>query len=297
VPTPPPAPAPPAVLAPPGERAVFSSDDLDALVACYRANGFAVLRGLLDAPATDALVAEGVALQEQVTRGELSERYGTTRLVDDDGGVRTARFPNYVTHVTEIAPGLRAAVVGTAVQRVARAILGDGCWLLEGDPFGVVYQDARAGTGSSYSRIGWHSDWQSGPHLDRWPSVAFTVHLDATGPANGFLRVVPGSHDWATPAPRTDVHGVPVPAGSRPTGGYTTTPPPFPMPPGFENLPGEVGVYCERGDVLFHDAYLWHSAARATVDGAVRRHVRGGWYGGDAGQRVTEADFVKNAAR
>ena len=55
------------------------------------------------------------------------------------------------------------------------------------------------------------------------------------------------------------------------------------MPPGFEKVPGEVGVYCERGDVLLHHSDLWHAAARATDDGAggIRRHVRGGWYGGD----------------
>ena len=40
------------------------------------------------------------------------------------------------------------------------------------------YQEARSDPASAYSRIGWHSDWQAGPHLDRWPSTAVTVHLD-----------------------------------------------------------------------------------------------------------------------
>jgi hypothetical protein len=72
------------------------------------------------------------------------------------------------------------------------------------------------------------------------------------------------------------------------------------MPPGFERVPGEIGVYCERGDVLLHHSDLWHSAARATDDGAggIRRHVRGGWYAGTrpAAKHGLD-DFVKNARR
>jgi ectoine hydroxylase-related dioxygenase (phytanoyl-CoA dioxygenase family) len=143
---------------------------------------------------------------------------------------------------------------------------------LEDDRFGVVYQDARPGERSGYSRIGWHSDFQSGPNLKTWPSMAFTIHIDATSPQNGFLRVVPGSHLGGTEG----------------------------MPLGFEKVPGEVGVYCDRGDVLLHHSNLWHAAARATDDGpgAVRRHIRGGWYGGERlppGHGL--ADFVKNAKR
>jgi hypothetical protein len=71
-------------------------------------------------------------------------------------------------------------------------------------------------------------------------------------------------------------------------------------PHGFEKVPGEVGVYCERGDVMLHHSDLWHSAARATEDPplGVRRHLRGTFLGG----RRLEPDerlepFNKNAAR
>lgn len=32
--------------------------------------------------------------------------------------------------------------------------------------------------------------------------------------------------------------------------------------PGFEKIRGDIPVYAERGDVILHDAYLWHSVAR-----------------------------------
>ncbi len=88
-----------------------------------------------------------------------------------------------------------------------------------------------------------------------------------------------------------------VPEGSATHGGYTDEPAPFPMPLRFEKVPGEVAVYAERGDLLFHDAYLWHSAARATADGAVRRHLRGGFHSGTPVQEEPGEGFVKNAAR
>jgi ectoine hydroxylase-related dioxygenase (phytanoyl-CoA dioxygenase family) len=176
-----------------------------------------------------------------------------------------------------------------------RRLIGPMAWLYGPGKQGIVYQDARPGRESGYSRIGWHSDWQASPSLDIWPSTAFTFHIDGTSPANGFLRVVPGSLLWATPAPYRNVNNVEVPDDAKPAGGYTDTPPPFDMPLGFEKIPGELGVYAERGDVILHDAYLWHSAARATDDTGIRRHVRSGYFSGDP--TTTRNQFIKNAAR
>ena len=67
-----------------------------------------------------------------------------------------------------------------------------GCQRSAGARFGVVYQDARPGRESGYARIGWHSDWQSGPNLDIWPSVAFTIHVDGTSPALACLAALVG---------------------------------------------------------------------------------------------------------
>lgn len=276
---------------------VFDATQLDELDQFFRTYGFGILRGMFDPETLEALTEECVAAQTQVIEGTLDERYGNSVLLDD--GVDAAvRFSNYVQYITEISDKTRQSVLSPEIVTLMDRWVPGG-HLQEHSRFGVVYQDARGGRNSGYRRIGWHSDWQSGPHRDVWPSVAFTINIDATSPDNGFLRVVPGSHKWATPAPHNNINKVPVPAGSKPTGGHTDEPPPIKLPLAFEKVRGEIPVYCEAGDVLFHDAYLWHSAAAATNDRAIRRHVRGSWYSGepDADHADFIEDFVKNAAR
>lgn len=282
-------------IRPAAESAVFGPTiDLDALELCYRDNGFVVLRGVFSDELMARMEAECVAAQHKVITRELPERYGSTVFLDD--AAKAERFANYVEYVNELSPAVREAATHPVLVDVLRRLLGEGAWLRDANQFGIVYQDARPGKESGYSRIGWHSDWQAGPSLDVWPATAFTFHIDATSPANGFLRVVPGSHQWATPAPYQNVNKVAVPEDAKPTGGYSDVEPPFEMPMRFEAVPGEIPVYCQRGDVILHDAYLWHSAARATEEHTTRRHVRGGYFGGDrTGERIEQ--FIKNAAR
>lgn len=268
------------------------TDGPDAAEAFYRRWGFVVLRDLVTPELIDAMEAECVAAQCGVLAGELDARYGSTKYLDDEG--KAEKFVNYVEHAEELAPTIGTALATPALVELVGRILGAGFWPGRN---GVVYQDARPGRESGYTRIGWHADWQSVPHLDIWPGTAFTFHIDGTSPANGFLRVVPGSHLWATASPFENINKVAVPDGTPAARGYTDTPPPAPMPLGFEKIPGEIPVYVERGDVILHDAYLWHSAARATDDDTMRRHVRGGWHGGDRSLMDRETGFVKNAAR
>jgi len=259
------------------EVGVFTAPELpgpgfDELDAFFLEHGFAVMRGLYADEQLQELAIELERQQHRLLAGELPERCGTVILDDPEAVIDGEPFAHYVCHLTEVSDIARVAVVRPTIVEVMTRLLGEQVWLLEDDRFGVVYQDARPGDQSGYSRIGWHSDFQSGPHLDVWPSVAFTIHIDGTSPQNGFLRVLPGSHLGGTDD----------------------------MPLGFERVPGEQAVYCERGDVLLHHSGLWHSAARATDDGeaAIRRHVRGGWYGGARLEPNHGLDdFVKNARR
>ncbi len=251
---------------------VFTGQELDDLAAFFEANGYATLRHAFSQDELAQTERDLVRAQDNLANGELDVRHSTVILDDPDAAIDGRHFAHYVCFATEAAPRANTLVRAPSITRVIDRLIGSHAWLLDYEQFGVVYQDARPDPGSGYSRIGWHTDHQSGPHLGIWPGVAFTIHFDPTSPANGFLRVVPGSH----------LGGI---------GG---------MPLGFERVAGEIALYQERGDVLFHHADLWHSAARGTADGppAIRRHLRGSWHGGamlDVGHGTD--DFVKNALR
>jgi ectoine hydroxylase-related dioxygenase (phytanoyl-CoA dioxygenase family) len=254
---------------PPG---VFAGEEVDRLEEFFATHGYATIRGLFDEAELQAAEAQLVEAQRDLAEGALDHRHATDILDEDTATIDGRPFAHYVCFATQASPRADRLVHHPALVEATARLLGPQAWLLDYEQFGVVYQDARPDPGSAYSRIGWHTDHQSGPHLDVWPAVAFTIHFDPTSPANGFLRVLPGSHLGG-------VEGI---------------------PPGFERVPGEVAVYQERGDVLLHHADLWHGAARGTADGeaAIRRHLRGSWHGGvrlDVGHGTD--DFVKNARR
>ena len=252
--------------------------DLETLADDFRRDGYVIVRGLFDEAELAELEEALVGLQTAVAEGTLDrERHAGDYLTSAEDG--SLPFVNYVKGVTDLSPvaddAFRHPVI---LDLLTRCFDGREPWMFSearAQRFGVVYQDARPGLESGYTRIGWHSDHQAFPNSDFYPSIALTFHIDATSPANGFLRVVPGSH----------------------VGGLDGT---DGMPLGFEKIPGEVAVYCDRGDVLLHHCDLWHSAARATEDapGGIRRHMRGGWNVGrqPADDEEIEA-FNKNAAR
>lgn len=283
-----------AVFTPPAGHRDFDEATLDAVELCYHDNGFVILRDVFSDDLMARMETECVEAQRRVITHDLPERYGSTVFLDD--AAKAEKFANYVEFVNEVSPAVVEAATNPSLLDVLHRVLGPDCWVRDANQFGIVYQDARPGRESGYSRIGWHSDWQAGPSLTIWPSTAFTFHIDGTSPDNGFLRVVPGSHRWATPAPYSNVNNIDVPETAAPFGGYTDTPAPVPMPLRFEAIDGEIAVYTHRGDILLHDAYLWHSAARATAESTTRRHVRGGYFAGDRTHERDE-EFLKNAAR
>ena len=206
--------APTEELVSPADPGVFAPDRIDDLVSFFEGNGYATLRGVFDEPVLAGAEEELVAAQRLLAEGRLNARHGTVILDEPDATIDGEPFAHYVCFATAASPGADRLARHPVLVDIARRILGPEAWLLDYEQFGVVYQDARPDPGSAYSRIGWHTDHQSGPHLDIWPGAAFTIHFDPTSPANGFLRVLPGSHLGG-------------PAG---------------MPPGFERVPGEIAA-------------------------------------------------------
>ena len=243
----------------------------DQLLADFERDGYVLVRDAFDPSALDQLEREMAELQRAASRAELGPEHAGTMFLAPFAGERPP-YVHYVNAVTKISPAADAAVHHPVIVDLLTRILGPDMYFWDFDGHGAIYQDARPGEGMTYTRIGWHSDHQSRPTSDIWPAVAVTIHLDPTSPANGFLRVVPGSHLGSADG----------------------------MPLGFEKVPGEVGVYCDRGDVMLHHSDLWHSAARATEDPplGVRRHIRATYLGGRrlAADELLEP-FNKNAAR
>lgn len=249
--------------------------DLHLLAESFLEDGYVLVPNPFTEEELAGLEAALVGLQAGVLEGSIDrDRYGGDYLTSAEAG-GTLPFVNYVKDVTRLSPEAHAAFTHPAIFELVRRCLPDTPWMFEeshGERFGVVYQDSRPGTESGYSRIGWHSDHQAYPNSDFWPGIAVTIHLDCTSPANGFLRVVPGSHRWSTQG----------------------------MPLGFEKIPGEIPVYAEAGDVILHHCDTWHAAARATEDppGGIRRHLRGSWYAGRKPAPDEELEpFNKNARR
>ena len=250
-------------------------NDLDRAAAIYEENGFVVLTGAVAEQQLEQMERELEAAQRQLIEGKLDPYHGSD-LLDEPGATLDGKpFRHYVIYCTDLSPAAEQAAADPRLGALLLKLYGGEPWLNDYCRFGVVYQDARPDTGSNYSRIGWHSDFQANEEIEAWPGFAFTIHLDGTSPANGFLRVVPGSH-------RAEIDAAVL-------GGHE-----------FASIPGEVPVYAARGDIILHDYKLWHAAARGTADGEAgrRRHVRGGWF---AGARLPQEHgigyFNKNAAR
>jgi len=275
------------------ESGLFPASDLEAICWFYRMHGYVLVRGLLTPDLLSRMERECLDLQRKASAGLLPDRH-LSRTFPSELDVRA----NHVWYISELSEAVHTAATSQSLRTIMKSLLGPDCWpgFLGVGGRGVKYQDAHPGRTSLYSRIGWHTDWQAAPSLDIYPKAAFTFHLDATSPQNGFLRVVPGSHQWATPVPHTNINDTPIPQSARLSGGYTNTPPPFPMPLGFEKVRGEVAAYAEAGDTIIHDGFLWHAAARATDDDARRRHIRGSYFSGSIPDLQAAAESIKTAA-
>ena len=177
------------------QQVEFAPENLDAAIQAYNENGFVILKGVVTDEDLDQIEAELAAAQDKLIKGDLDPRYGTDLLDEPGATFEGEAFRHYVINCTELSEKARSIAGSTLMETFANKLFAtDQSWLNDYARFGVVYQDARTDEGSNYSRIGWHADFNSDETSNAWPGFAFTIHIDPTSPANGFLRVVPGSH-------------------------------------------------------------------------------------------------------
>ena len=193
-------------------------------------------------------------------------------LDDPDAVIDGEPFAHYVCHVTEVSPLTRDAAYHPVAGRDVAAPARARGVAVRGQPLRrrVPGRPSRRGVELLAHRLAQRlavgAEPSSCGRRSRSPSTS-----TPRARANGFLRVVPGSHRGGTDD----------------------------MPLGFDKVPGEMAVYCERGDLLLHHSDLWHCAARATDDGdgaCAATCAAAGTAASLAPEHGVD-DFVKNARR
>jgi ectoine hydroxylase-related dioxygenase (phytanoyl-CoA dioxygenase family) len=226
----------------------LTASDLDDLKTTFGDHGYVIVRGAFSESELDELQQDLTRVHLASMRGELDARHTAPEIEPTNPTVIDGlTFKNIVVYANLASAVADRMIKSEPISVVGRHLMAGETYIYDYDRHGVMYLDARGA--SSYQGLSWHADWESTPHLPIWPSVVFTINLDATSPENGFMRMVPGSH-------RVELTD---------------------RPEGFVRIPGEVAVYCERGDLLFHHSHLVHSASRPSGDSTVRRHIRGKW--------------------
>lgn len=169
----------------------------DAVRRRYEDDGYVVLRQVVD-PAGLAAVRSALDAQvDEIAEALVARGDARDRFADDGFATRLARLaaearfdlrkwegPLFVEGVHRVvtSPGLVAALT---------AVLGPGA-TFHGD-----HQVTAKLPGSTRTAFPWHQDtWYYGVEARHLHVVTVWMPLVPTSPANGCLRVIPGSHRW-----------------------------------------------------------------------------------------------------
>jgi len=104
---------------------------------------------------------------------------------------------------------------------------------------------------SKYTKLGWHTDCLRDVFYGKkvMPMLNVGIHLDNSSPANGGLRIIPGTHTQS-------LWGLL-----------------FRKKYFIDNKPDkdEIGLTVQSGDLTVHDGRLWHRVAQSPLKGEVSR--------------------------
>lgn len=216
-------------------RCEFAPAEAEAIAACNREHGFAVVKGVLDRTQVEQL-KETVW---RVTDPERTLAPGETRVQTD-----------FIEH----APPLWDLLEHEGFLRLNRAILGTGDL--------TVHRSAAILKNVGAGPVTWHTDWHGyGPlpartpneilNRGEWPNGMW-FYLNGTHPGRAGLAVIADSHaiDWAGPEGfafteyRRSFHRL----GEEPKA-YERF-----------DVPGMVPLFTEPGDLIIFDTRTYHAA-------------------------------------
>lgn len=222
----------------------FDAHELEALAAAFHRDGFVVLRGLAEPALCDAMerVARaqlGAVVEPVEYEAELGYP-GAPRSRDAAGGATVRRL----RQAYDRDPVFQQWATDPRVATLVTALLGEPAQLTLAHHNCVMTKHPTYG-----SQTGWHRDtryWSfASPEL-----VTVWLALGNEDERNGALRVIPGSHRIALEPGQLDAAEFLVDS----------------HPASAALLAGAMPLSLQRGDVLFFDSRLFHSAAQNLSD-------------------------------
>jgi hypothetical protein len=122
----------------------------------------------------------------------------------------------------------------------------------------LLFEDNVVVKTAGYGTLSWHQDYSYWP-IATPTAITVWIALDAVGPDNGGMQVVPGSHRWEERLPVGFRDSQPLMQEFRPTLK------PMPQDPAAEGHP-VVTYEMKAGECGFHHPLLWHSSTPNTSD-------------------------------
>lgn len=164
-----------------------------------------------------------------------------------------SRYVQRMVFASTFGPKLHAFLQDPRFNAILE-VAGEGYRIGERERDGLVVNHFRHEEGSSYAKLGWHTDSLRDVFYFEKPRRYLNVgfYLDDSPKTKGGVRVLPGTHEQSLWSMLTrKIHFM-----------------------DFEPDPNEIAIEAEAGDLTIHDGRLWHRVAQATVTGdASQRRV------------------------
>ena len=228
-------------------------------LAFWLEHGCIRFRGVMTEAEIDDLVDAIDELQRAFIEQDRKTVYGTplrwSKTPDGQPFISRVAFASmYSERIREVLSDARF----TAIQ----AFFGEEYRLAHDEKDGVVINHWLRQPGSTYSRLGWHTDGLRDIFLGQKlePMLNVGLYLTDSGLDKGGVRLIPGTHTQSTWQMLTGkLHFL----DNRPD-------------------PREIALTARKGDLTIHDGRLWHRTAQATVEGEAsrRRNLYMAWVKG-----------------